>query len=160
MTAYRQSRFQEVAHLRSVWWLVVAGCFFGVPRGSYKIQWEILEKRPSATYWCPRDGQELFNYTTKRYDPVDESNTVPRIHHNGNDDDETEDDFWDYHGNATWHAETPIRRTLELPGTVTIDQDYQNVMVEISNINSTHKSGLSVDFVRLVSVNDPEVLFP
>lgn len=48
MTAYRHSRFQEVAHLRSVWWLVVAGYFFGVPRGSYKVQWEILESESSA----------------------------------------------------------------------------------------------------------------
>lgn len=74
---------------------------------------------------------------------MDESNTAPHIHRNGDDDDETEDDFWDCHGNATWHAETPIRRTLELPGTVTIDQDYQNVMVEISNINRYEKRTLN-----------------
>jgi hypothetical protein len=48
MTAYPHSRFQEVAHLRSVWWLLVRGFFFGVPRGSYKVQWEILESESSA----------------------------------------------------------------------------------------------------------------
>ncbi|KAI9241376.1 MAG: hypothetical protein BYD32DRAFT_405854 [Podila humilis] len=160
MTAYPHSRFQEVAHLRSVWWLLVTGCFFGVPRGSYKVQWEILEsassafqdttfravvfdnhefketmsdpsgylrERPSAAYLRPRDGKELFEYTSKRYDP-EEAYPVPDSDHDDNGD-----VYW--HWNPIWHRRTPVRRTFELPGTVTIDQDYQNVMVEIANID-------------------------
>lgn len=78
-------------------------------------------------YLRPRHEMELFEYTSKRYDPV-EAYPVPGSDHNDNGD-----IYWDW--SLAWHRGTPVRRTLELPGTVTIDQDYQNVMVEIVNIN-------------------------
>lgn len=80
-----------------------------------------LRERPSAAYLRPRHEMEFFEYTSKRYDPV-EAYPVPASDHDDYDDDD-------------WHSITPVRRTFELPGTVTIDQDYQNVMVEIANIN-------------------------
>jgi hypothetical protein len=85
-----------------------------------------LRERPSAAYLRSSHGLELFEYTSKRYDPEKASDPVPGSNHN-----DSGNVYW--HSSPTWHRKTPVRRTLELPGTVTIDQDYQNVMVEIDN---------------------------
>ncbi|KAF9948742.1 hypothetical protein BGZ65_007865, partial [Modicella reniformis] len=148
------STFGKLAQLQSVWWMDVTATFFGVPKGRYKVQWRVkvtsdapiintefkvilfdkhedrsvVTNRPDTILFKPRNVQEFMERTDSQ---VLKANRKP---------------FRNVFRGFT---------ILELPGEVNIADDFQNVFVQIRNYDGW-KSGLCVDFVQLVDLNDSE----
>ncbi|KAF8953727.1 hypothetical protein BGZ52_004560 [Haplosporangium bisporale] len=153
MIEHRSSLFGKLAELRSVWWMDVAAVFHGVPPGRYRIQWRLsvtsdapvvnsefrvvlfdkdestsnISTHPEAIMFKPRTVQEFTEQTDSKVTKADRK---------------------------------PFRNlfrgftTLELPADLVIDEDFQNVYVQIRN-HEGWKSGLYIDYVRLVDLDDP-----
>ncbi|KAK3805879.1 MAG: hypothetical protein J3Q66DRAFT_359901 [Benniella sp.] len=148
------SKFGRLAQLQSVWWMDVIAIFKGVPPGRYKVQWRlkvtsdapiintdfkatlfgkdedqsVAEEPPHAIVLCPRTIQEFIEHT--------DSQTLKA-------------------------NRKPFRKVfrdftiLELPGELIIENESQNVYLKIHN-QEGWKSGLFVDFARLVDMDDPQ----
>ncbi|KAF9582932.1 hypothetical protein BGW38_010568 [Lunasporangiospora selenospora] len=165
MADSKQSQFSEVAELKSVWWMDVSAMFYGVPPGKYKVQWRVsltsdgpvinsefrtilfdqeennsirgqfsnqdisdVVNYPSTTLFQPKSIQEFMTHT---------DSTVTNVNRK------------------------PFRKlfskeftTLELPDELVVEDNYQGVFVQIRN-HDGWKSGLFIDYVRLVDVDDP-----
>ncbi|KAF9437163.1 hypothetical protein BGZ76_001773 [Entomortierella beljakovae] len=150
----RESTFGTLAQLQSVWWMDIATDIHGVPPGHYKVQWRvkvtsdapiinseftavlfdkdedklaILEK-PASIFYKPRNVQEFIERTNTRVGKKADRKPFRNL----------------FKQNFT---------ILELPGDLIIEDDYQNVHLQISN-HEGWKSGLYIDYVQLVNVND------
>ncbi|KAI1319159.1 hypothetical protein EDD11_004802 [Mortierella claussenii] len=155
MVESRSSTFGKLAQLYSVWWMDVSGLFISVPAGRYKVQWRVkvtsdapiinsefkailfdtledksvVGERPNALYFKPRNVQEFMECTDS---------------------------------NVTKADRKPFRKLfkkgftiMELPGDLIIEEEFQNVFVQIRNCEGW-KSGLYVDYVRLVDMDSPK----
>ncbi|KAF9960317.1 hypothetical protein BGZ70_008640 [Mortierella alpina] len=148
------SSYGKLAELRSVWWMDVVAVFYGVPPGRYKVQWRVkvtsdapvvnsefkailfdkhedhtaVSGRPDAILFKPRNVQEFTQHTDSQVMKADRK---------------------------------PFRNLfkgftiLELPGELVVEDDFQGVFLQIRNIEGW-KSGLYVDYARLVDLDDPE----
>ncbi|KAG9320056.1 hypothetical protein KVV02_007289 [Mortierella alpina] len=148
------SSYGKLAELRSVWWMDVVAVFYGVPPGRYKVQWRVkvtsdapvvnsefkailfdkhedhtaVAGRPDAILFKPRNVQEFTQHTDSQVMKADRK---------------------------------PFRNLfkgftiLELPGELVVEDDFQGVFLQIRNYEGW-KSGLYVDYARLVDLDDPE----
>ncbi|KAG0004047.1 hypothetical protein BGZ80_008730 [Entomortierella chlamydospora] len=153
MIESRSSTFGRLAQLQSVWWMDVVAIFRGVPPGRYKVQWRVkvtsdapivnsefravlfdkdeegTSDKPDSIHFKPRNVQEFTERTDTKVTKADRK---------------------------------PFRNlfrkdftVLELPGDLIIEDDFQNVFLQIRN-HEGWKSGLCIDYVRLVDMDDPE----
>ncbi|KAF9170623.1 hypothetical protein BGX20_008716 [Mortierella sp. AD010] len=153
MIESRSSTFGRLAQLQSVWWMDVVAIFRGVPPGRYKVQWRVkvtsdapivnsefravlfdkdeegTSDKPDSIHFKPRNVQEFTERTDTKVTKADRK---------------------------------PFRNLfrkdftiLELPGDLIIEDDFQNVFLQIRN-HEGWKSGLCIDYVRLVDMDDPE----
>ncbi|KAF9915007.1 hypothetical protein BX616_007117 [Lobosporangium transversale] len=150
------SEFGKLAQLSSVWWMDVQGVFYGVPPGRYKVQWRV-----KVTSDAPIINSEfraaLFNRFEDKTAVDDRLETIcfkPR----------NIQEFMDQTDSQISKKahKRPFRRLfkerftiLELPGDLVIEGDFQNVFLQIRNFEGW-KSGLFIDYVRLVDMNDPK----
>ncbi|KAF9952893.1 hypothetical protein BGZ72_005852 [Mortierella alpina] len=148
------SSYGKLAELRSVWWMDVVAVFYGVPPGRYKVQWRVkvtsdapvvnsefkailfdkhedhsaVAGRPDSILFKPRNVQEFTQHTDSQVMKADRK---------------------------------PFRNLfkgftiLELPGELVVEDDFQGVFLQIRNYEGW-KSGLYVDYARLVDLDDPE----
>ncbi|KAG0329021.1 hypothetical protein BGZ99_003651 [Dissophora globulifera] len=155
MVESTSSKFGRLAQLQSVWWMDVALAFYGVPPGRYKVQWRIrvtsdapiinsefkailfdkhedtsvVSSRPDAILFKPRNLQEFVEWTDTRVAKADR--------------------------NPSRNLFKKGFTVLELPGELNIEDDYQGVFLQIRNYEGW-KSGLFIDYARLVNLDDPE----
>ncbi|KAF9185475.1 hypothetical protein BGZ51_002648 [Haplosporangium sp. Z 767] len=152
MVDNRRSSFGKLAQLKSVWWMDVAAMFYGVPPGRYKAQWRMkltsdapvinsefravlfnedvaeAQDRPETILFKPKNTQQFMDHTDTQ------SSKVRR---------------------------KPFKRAfegfliMELPGEIVIDEPHQGVFLQIRN-HEGWKSGLSIDYARLVDLDDPD----
>ncbi|KAF9932188.1 hypothetical protein FBU30_008743 [Linnemannia zychae] len=154
MISSSESKYGKLAELASVWWMDVVAVFFGVLPGRYKVQWRVKVTsdgpvvntefravqftkeedyhtaggKPNALSFKPTSKQEFIEQTDTQGSRVNKR---------------------------------PFRNLfrgftiLELPGELVIEDDYQGVFLQIRN-HEDWKSGLYIDYVRLVNVDDPE----
>ncbi|KAG0046277.1 hypothetical protein BGZ83_008535 [Gryganskiella cystojenkinii] len=154
MVGSSASQFGKLAQLDSVWWMDVAATFASVPKGRYKVQWRLQVKSEA-----PVVGSEFRVVLFDRWDPETGINSglqsmkfKPKSMHEFTQQTDSL---------ITKTDRQPFRRLfkgsftiLELPGELVIDEEYSGVYVQIRN-HDGWKSGLSIDFVRLVDMDDP-----
>ncbi|KAF9985380.1 hypothetical protein BGZ75_003052 [Mortierella antarctica] len=128
------SSYGKLAELRSVWWMDVVAVFYGVPPGRYKVQWRV-----KVTSDAPVVNSEFKSI------------------------------LFDKHEEFTQHTDSQVMKAdrkpfrnlfkgftiLELPGELVVEDDFQGVFLQIRNYEGW-KSGLYVDYARLVDLDDPE----
>ncbi|KAG0231710.1 hypothetical protein BGW42_008662 [Actinomortierella wolfii] len=146
------SRFGKIASLHSVWWLDVFAVFHGVPQGRYRVRWrmkvtsngpvvgtkflakvfrvtevdiEAATKEPAAISFEPQDMDSFKAHTTA------ESSTIRR----------------------SIKKLIPGFTVFELPGTILVEDNFSNVLVQIQN-HEGWKSGMHLDYVQLVPEED------
>ncbi|KAF9085891.1 hypothetical protein BGX23_009315 [Mortierella sp. AD031] len=156
MISSDESQFGKLAELASVWWMDVAAVVFGVPPGRYKVQWRVkvtsdgpvvntefravlfdkhedhhsLGDKPNALTFIPTSKQEFIEHTDSCGSRVNKK---------------------------------PFRNLfkgftiLELPGELLVEDDHRGVFLQIRN-HEDWKSGLYIDYVRLLNLDDPEQL--
>ncbi|KAF9146237.1 hypothetical protein BG015_011653 [Linnemannia schmuckeri] len=154
MITSSESKYGKLAELASVWWMDVVAVFVGVPPGRYKVQWRVkvtsdapvvntefravlfdkhedpntAGEKPNALTFRPTSKQEFVQQT---------DSPGSRVH------------------------KKPFRNLfkgftiLELPGELLVEGDYHGVFLQIRN-HDDWKSGLYIDYVRLVNLDDPE----
>ncbi|KAG0376934.1 hypothetical protein BGX24_006976 [Mortierella sp. AD032] len=154
MITSEESKYGRLAELASVWWMDVVAVFHGVPPGRYKVQWRVkitsdapvvntefravlfnkhedhntVGEKPNALTFRPTNKQEFIEQTDSQGSRVNKR---------------------------------PFRNLfkgftiLELPGELLVEDDYRGVFVQIRN-HDDWKSGLYIDYVRLVNVEDSE----
>ncbi|KAG0197910.1 hypothetical protein BGX28_008590 [Mortierella sp. GBA30] len=150
----KASTYGKLAELRSVWWMDVVAVFYGVPPGRYKVQWRVrvtsdapvvnsefkavlfdkhedhtaASGRPDSILFKPRNVQEFTEHTDSLVMKADRK---------------------------------PFRNLfkgftiLELPDELVVEEDYHGVFLQIRNYEGW-KSGLYIDYARLVDLDDPE----
>ncbi|KAF9136303.1 hypothetical protein BGW39_000019 [Mortierella sp. 14UC] len=134
MIASGESMYGKLAELASVWWMDVVAIFYGVPPGRYKVQWRV-----KVTSDAPIINTEFRAVLFDKHEEFVEQT--------------------DTQGNRA--NKRPFRNlfkgftNLELPGELVIEDDYRGVFVQIRN-HDDWKSGLYIDYVRLVNLDDPE----
>ncbi|KAF9307372.1 hypothetical protein BGZ74_005812 [Mortierella antarctica] len=153
MIEYPSSHFGKLAELRSVWWMDVAVVFRGVPPGRYRIQWRL-----SVTSDAPVVNSE---FRAVLFDKDENASTTSTIPEAIMFKPRTVQEFTEQTDSKVAKADRkPFRNlfkgfaTLELPADLVVDEDYQNVFVQIRN-HEGWKSGLYIDYVRLVDLDDP-----
>ncbi|KAG0342462.1 hypothetical protein BG000_004482 [Podila horticola] len=153
MIEHTSSHFGKLAELRSVWWMDVAVVFHGVPPGRYRIQWRL-----SVTSDAPVVNSEFRAVVFDKDEDVSTTSSLPEaIMFKPR----TVQEFTEQTDSKVAKADRkPFRNlfrgfaTLELPADLVIEEDYQNVYVQIRN-HEGWKSGLYIDYVRLVDLDDP-----
>ncbi|KAF9544255.1 hypothetical protein EC957_012301 [Mortierella hygrophila] len=154
MITSSESKYGKLAELASVWWMDVIAIFYGVPPGRYKVQWRLkvrsdgpvvntefravlfgkhedpntVGERPNTLTFRPTSKQEFVQHTDSQGSKV---NKKP---------------FSNLFKGFT---------ILELPGELIVEDDYRGVFLQIRN-HDDWKSGLYIDYVRLVNLDDPE----
>ncbi|KAG0265659.1 hypothetical protein BG011_004258 [Mortierella polycephala] len=152
MVESRRSAFGKLAQLKSVWWMDIAAVFYGVPPGRYKAQWRI-----KLTSDAPVINSEfraiVFNEDIAEAE--DQTETIlfkPRNTQQFTDHTDTQ---------SSKVRRKPFKRAfegfliMELPGEIVIDESRQGIFLQIRN-HEGWKSGLSVDYARLVDLDDPD----
>ncbi|KAG0221796.1 hypothetical protein BGX31_009559 [Mortierella sp. GBA43] len=147
------STFGRIAQLQSVWWMDVAAVFYGVPKGRYKIQWRlkvtsdapIINTDFRARFFEKHEDRSAF--TTKPDAVLFKPKNIQAFR------EQTDSD-------GSKANRKPFRKMfqgftiLELPDILTVEEDFQNVHTQIFNEDGW-KSGLCVDFARLIDMDDP-----
>ncbi|KAG0038374.1 hypothetical protein BGZ82_000332 [Podila clonocystis] len=153
MIEHPSSHFGKLAELRSVWWMDVAVVFHGVPPGRYRIQWRL-----SVTSDAPVVNSE---FRAVLFDKDENASSTSHLPEAIMFRPRTVQEFTEQTDSKVAKADRkPFRNlfrgfaTLELPADLVIDEDYQNVFVQIRN-HEGWKSGLYIDYVRLVDLDDP-----
>ncbi|KAL0073715.1 hypothetical protein F4703DRAFT_1799455 [Phycomyces blakesleeanus] len=130
------SIYGHVARLNFVCWLSIFGNFESVPSGTYKIQWRVRVTKSIINH-----GMFKFRVSLKSFpeeSPVtDETRLMPR---------------------KFYTDPSIVRRgwlVLTIPGTIGIDKKlgFSKVYIVHNDISSSWKSGLEIDWARLVPVS-------
>ncbi|KAF9097699.1 hypothetical protein BGX23_008124 [Mortierella sp. AD031] len=138
------SAYGQVAKLRGVWWLDVSAVLYGVPRGSYRVQWGLVVENPTAVV--------ATQFRSPTWD-----NTQPNA---SSFIAESMREFIGETDNQVRNLFVPGRMNFQLPERLVVEQDHQTIFVQFRNHRGTYKSGLSVDYVRLLREDDPRVFSP
>ncbi|KAF9358615.1 hypothetical protein BGX26_001307 [Mortierella sp. AD094] len=154
MVESRSSTFGRLAQLQSVWWMDVVAVFRGVPPGRYKVQWRV--KVTSDAPIVNSEFRAVLFDKDEEGAPADKPDSIHFKPRNVQEFTERTDT------KVTKADRKPFRNLfrkdftiLELPGDLIIEDDFQNVFLQISN-HEGWKSGLCIDYVRLVDMDDPE----
>ncbi|KAF9152028.1 hypothetical protein BG015_005882 [Linnemannia schmuckeri] len=139
------SQFGEVARLRYVFWLDVSAVFHGVMPGRYLVQWKLTVNSISAvenTLFRAIPAWDNTHANTIGFTPTTESSFVKATNSN------TRDRF------------QPGPFLLQLPDQLEVGPEHPTVFVQFKNHdNFRSKSAMMIDFVRLVSIDDPTKAF-
>ncbi|KAG0278077.1 hypothetical protein BGZ95_004782 [Linnemannia exigua] len=154
MIASGESRYGRLAELASVWWMDVVAVFYGVPPGRYKVQWRV-----KVTSDAPIVNTE---FRAVLFDKHEDLNTVEEKPNTLTFKPTSKQEFIEQTDSQGGRVnKRPFRNlfkgftTLELPGELLVEDDYRGVFVQIRN-HDAWKSGLYIDYVRLVNVDEPE----
>ncbi|KAF9104734.1 hypothetical protein BGX27_009972 [Mortierella sp. AM989] len=154
MIESRSSSFGKIAQLQSVWWMDVVAVFRGVPPGRYKVQWRV--KVTSEASIVNSEFRAIVYDKDEEAVPENTPDTILFKPRNIQEFTERTDT------NVAKADRKPFRNLfrkdftiLELPGDLTIEDDFQNVFLQIRN-HEGWKSGLCIDYARLVDLDDPE----
>ncbi|GJJ74514.1 hypothetical protein EMPS_06872 [Entomortierella parvispora] len=149
------STFGKLAKLNSVWWMDIEAIFRGVPPGRYKVQWRL-----GLTSEAPVVNTEfrvvLFDQNEDDTTGFDAKLNAIQFRPRGIQEFTEQTDSLIANTNRQ-----PFKRlfkgllTMELPGELIIKQRHSGVFVQIRN-HEGWKSGLTVDYVRLVNLDDTE----
>ncbi|KAF9433140.1 hypothetical protein BGZ76_009828 [Entomortierella beljakovae] len=149
-TEHPRCIFNPVAELRSyVCWFDVSAVMYSVPKGRYKIQWGCVMKNSGyhfeyaefraivtadeAPIWDTTLPSTMSYHLSRRHELVQMIEPKTMLH------------------------DRPI--IVQVPGELEVEHDYMNVFVQIREHRSG-KSGLILDYVRLIKADDPKPWAP
>ncbi|KAF8940231.1 hypothetical protein BGZ47_007820 [Haplosporangium gracile] len=139
------SQFGEVARLNHVYWLDVSAVFHGVMPGRYLVQWNLTVNSISAvdkTLFRAIPAWDNTHADTIGFTPTTQSSFVKATN------------------SITRDRFQPGPILLQLPDQLEVGPEHPTVFVQIKNHdNYQPRNAMTVDFVRLVSVDDPTKAF-
>ncbi|KAF8926910.1 hypothetical protein BGZ47_002466 [Haplosporangium gracile] len=154
MITSSESEYGKLAELASVWWMDVVAVFVGVLPGRYKVQWRV-----KVTSDAPVVNTE---FRAVLFDNHEDPNTAVMKPNTLTFRPKSKQEFvqqTDSPGSRV--HKKPFRNLfkgftiLELPGELLVEDDNHGVFLQIRN-HDDWKSGLYIDYVRLVNLDDPK----
>ncbi|KAG0075059.1 hypothetical protein BGZ90_010240 [Linnemannia elongata] len=154
MITSSESKYGKLAELASVYWMDVVAVFYGVPPGRYKVQWRVK---------VTSDGPVLnTEFRAVLFDKHEDPSTVGEKQNALTFRPKSKQEFVQHTDSQGSRVnKKPFRNLfkgftiLELPGELLVEDDYRGVFLQIRN-HDDWKSGLYIDYVRLVNLDDPE----
>ncbi|KAG9062388.1 hypothetical protein KI688_005303 [Linnemannia hyalina] len=146
------SQFGEVARLSYVNWLDVSAVFHGVLPGRYYVQWNLTVNsftgvKDTLFRAVALPGHEIPAWDNARPDTIGFMPT-------------RESSFVKATNSTTRDKFQPGRILLQLPDQLEVGPEHPTVFVQFKNHDDYQaKSGIMVDYIRLVSVDDPTKAF-